>query len=214
MKILDKFVLKFYIRLHNFLYRQISKTSSRLNNGLNPKHQIMRYYNFFLENVEKDSKVLDVGCGNGFVAYKIAQKAHSVFAIDINKSSIELAKRKYNRKNIEYINSDILNYEFEEKFDYIILSNILEHIKDRKEFLNKIKPLSKFLLVRVPMINRSWLPIYKKQLGYEYRLDSTHYIEYTFKTFKQEIEGAGLQIIFHSVQFGEIWAKIGLNNAK
>ena len=58
------------------------------------------------------------------------------------------------------------------------------------------------------MINRDWFPLYEKELGLEYRLDMTHYIEYTYDSFKEEMDVAGLKIISYSVQFGEIWAKI------
>jgi hypothetical protein len=79
---------------------------------------------------------------------------------------------------------------------------------DLKEFLTKIKPLAKYFLIRVPMINRSWLPLYKKELGLEYRLDKSHHIEYTYNSFKDEIESIGLKIVQSTVQFGEIWAKV------
>ena len=213
MKIFDNIILKYYIKLHNYLYHQISKLSLKLNNGLHPKHRIMNYFQFFLDNIDEDSKILDIGCGIGFVAYKLSEKAQSVCAIDINKNSIEFAKRRNNRDNINYIHADVKNYEFKENFDCIVLSNVLEHIKDRKKFLIKIKGLSKYLLVRVPMINRSWLVLYKKELGHEYRLDSSHYIEYTIDSFQNEIESVGLKVIFYSIQFGEIWAKIGINKS-
>ena len=104
-----------------------------------------------------------------------------------------------------------MDYEFQDQYDYIILSNVLEHLKDRKQFLNKIKRLGNILLIRVPMINRSWLPLYIKQLNLEYRLDSSHYIEYTFESFKSEIESVGLKIISYEIKFGEIWARISSN---
>jgi len=208
MKIFDKFVLKFYIRFHNYLYHQISKISSRLNNDIHPKHRIMKYYNFFLDNIDKNSKVLDIGCGIGFIAYKLSDKAQIVVAMDINEKSIEIAKKKYKRKNIKFINADVMDYQFKEKFDYIILSNVIEHINERKTFFKKIKEVSKCILLRVPMIDRSWLVLYKKEMGLEYRLDPTHYIEYTLKTFQKEIESVGLKLVSYSIQFGEIWAKI------
>ena len=58
------------------------------------------------------------------------------------------------------------------------------------------------------MINRSWLAVYKKDCGFEYRLHKSHYIEYTFESFKKEIESVGLKIITYSIQFGEIWSKV------
>jgi len=203
-------ILKILIYLHNYLYYIISKIASKLNNNIHPKHRIMNYHQFFLSEIEKDSKVLDIGCGYGSLTFDIAEKAQSVFAIDINENLIKKAIRRFNRDNIKYIINDATKYNFNETFYYIILSNVLEHIKNRLLFLNKIKYLATIFLVRVPMINRSWLTLYKKDLGLEYRLDHTHYIEYTYDTFKSEIESAGLSIIDYSIQFGEIWAKIKL----
>lgn len=58
------------------------------------------------------------------------------------------------------------------------------------------------------MFDRDWVPLYKKELGVEWRLDRTHFIEYTEATFKEEIENAGYVIDKINVQFGEIWAVI------
>ena len=56
------------------------------------------------------------------------------------------------------------------------------------------------------MINRDWLTLYKKEIGANWRLDKTHYVEYTLDSFKKELGQSGLKIKSHSVQFGEIWA--------
>ena len=203
--------LRYLLELDNFLYHLINGLVVRVNAGTHPKHRIMKFHQFFLDNIEKNSLVLDIGCGIGALTYTISQKAEKVIACDLNPSSIKYAKRNYSRSNIEYIIADATNYDFKEYFDYIILSNVLEHIKDRKIFLEKLKSLTKYFLIRVPMINRSWLALYKKELGVEYRLDASHYIEYKFESFKNEIAAAGLNIIMYSIQFGEIWAKLQNN---
>ena len=208
MRFLDQIKLKIFIKIYINLYQRISFLSTKLNKGNHPKHEIIKYYQFFKDNIDKNSNVLDIGCGQGYLTYRVADKAQKVVALDIDKNSIRLAKERHNRKNIIYIIGDATTYEFEEKFDYIILSNVLEHIKNRKDFLKRINPLAKYFLIRVPMINRSWLPLYIKELGYDYRLDSDHYIEYTLDSFKKEIETSGLNIESYSIQFGEIWAKI------
>ena len=163
---------------------------------------------FFFNNIEENTNILDVGCGIGFLTKLLSKKAKKIIGIDINKESIKFALKKHNNQNIKYIVGDATTYNFNEYFDCIILSNVLEHIKDRKEFLKKIKNLSNVFLIRVPMIDRSWLTLYVKSLGLEYRLDQSHYIEYSFKSFKKEIEDSGLKIISYEIRFGEIWSRI------
>ena len=196
------------MRLHNVIYHRINKIAININNGIHPKHRIMNYQKFFVDNVELGSKILDIGCGIGFLTYKLSEKAEKVIGCDYNSNSLNYAKFFFNRENIDYLLVDATNYEFKEKFDYIILSNVLEHIQDRIFFLNKLKFLTNYFLIRVPMINRSWLVLYKKELGIDYRLDPSHYIEYTYNNLRREIEDAGLKIISLFIQFGEIWAKI------
>ena len=77
------------------------------------------------------------------------------------------------------------------------------------EFLKTLTYKSSKFLIRVPMLNRSWIDVYKKELGLEYRLDNTHFIEYTFEGFKEELDEAGLSVLDYSIQFGEIWAEVG-----
>ena len=211
MKKFNEFQIKALIKLYKHLYVVIARLASKYNNNIHPKHRLMNYHQFFIDNIEKNSNVLDIGCGNGSLTYDLAKKARKVVAIDFDKNSIQNAIKRFNKGNIRYIVGDATNHKFEEIFDYIILSNVLEHIKNRSEFLNKIKKLGQFLIIRVPMVNRSWITLYIKELGMDYRLDQTHYIEYTYETFQKEIESAGLKILNYSIQFGEIWAKIGPN---
>ena len=208
MRLFPKSRLKIYIGLHNYLYRKINLIATKFENGTHPKHRLTKYYQFFINNISENSSILDIGCGIGYVAYKLADKAKFILAIDIEKNSIEIAKQKYSKKNIKFNQADIFHHKFTEKFDYIILSNVLEHIKDRRKLLKIVGNLAPILLIRVPMLNRSWLSLYKKELGFEYRLEQSHYIEYTLETFRNEIESAGLKILSYSIQFGEIWAKI------
>jgi len=90
-----------------------------------------------------------------------------------------------------------------------VLSNVLEHICDRKSFLQKIRKLGDKFLIRVPCVNSDWLTYYKRELGCKYFLDSTHKTEYTMDSFKEALAEAGMKIHYASIQFGEIWAVVG-----
>jgi len=204
------FVLKMNLRMHSFSYSWAGRLSQKLEkDGLHPKHRIIDYHKFFVDNVCENDTVLDIGCGNGALTYDIAMKAKKVVGIDLSERNISIAKNMFSRENIEYIHGDALTDLPNETFDIIILSNVLEHIDKRVEFLLSAKKLAPKFLIRVPMLNRSWIDIYKKELGLEYRLDKTHFIEYTFEGFKEELNEAGLIVLDHSIQFGEIWAVVG-----
>ena len=203
-----RLLLKMLMRLHNFCYVNISRIAVMAERGIHPKHRLMDYHAFFIDNIDADDVVLDIGCGNGFLTYDVAKKTKSVTAIDLSEDNIELAKRDFKRDNIKYICGDASQFYFREKFDVVILSNVLEHLENRDAFLLKIKDLATKFLIRVPMLNRDWLTYYKKEMGIEYRLDLTHRIEYTLESLQAELEKAGLRIERASIQFGEIWAVV------
>ncbi len=153
-------------------------------------------------------RVLDIGCGNGFVAKQVATKAKKVTGIDTDRTNINQAKRQHSKENIEYVLGDATNHEFGEHYDAVILSNVLEHIEDRVAFLNKVRQLSDTLLIRVPMVDRDWMPLYRKSIGMFYFCDSTHFTEYTLKSFEEELRAANLTITEYTIRFGEIWSVV------
>lgn len=206
---LIRFALKLTLRVHSFTYAFAGYFSQKIEkNGLHPKHRIMNYHKFFVDNIEVNDAVLDIGCGNGALTYDIARKARRVVGIDLNKRNIEIAQSRFARENLEFIYGDALTSLPGENFDVVILSNILEHIERRIEFLETLQKRVPKFLIRVPMLNRSWIDLYKKELGLEYRLSQTHFIEYTLETFTEEMSEAGLRVLNYSIQFGEIWAVV------
>lgn len=205
---MNKILLKLALRFHTFLYKVISVLSIRNEKGTHPKHRLLKYHDFFLDNITANDRVLDIGCGNGELAFDIAKKAREVVAVDIDPKKISVAKSKYIGVNIFYKVADATRDLADEKFDIIMLSNVLEHIDHRVEFLKNIKPLANKFLIRVPMFDRDWIPLYKKELELEWRLDMTHYTEFTEKNFREEISTAGLNIESLYVRFGEIYSVI------
>lgn len=204
--IIYKIIVKIILKLHNFSYRLTSIFSKKAEQGLHPKHRLMNYHKFFVDNINSGDMVLDIGCGNGALTYDLAKKAKKVIGIDLNKKNIKIAEEKYFAPNIKYIIGDATENLTDKRFDVIILSNVLEHIENRIEFFKKIEKMAPKILIRVPMINRDWIVLYKKELGVEWRSDKTHYIEYTLESFKDELNQVSLNLSNYSIQFGEIWA--------
>lgn len=92
---------------------------------------------------ESYKKVLDLGCGPGLYAQRLAERGYLVIGMDFSKRSIEYAKQKAEEKHtsIEYIYKNYLEIDYEGEFDLVTLIYcdfaVLPH-KQRELLLNKI----------------------------------------------------------------------------
>ncbi len=125
------------------------------------------------------------------------------------------ARTQRARPNIEYICADVTthNYDLCQPINCITMSNVLEHIEHRVDFLKRIichvkwaDEGHKCFLFRAPIIDREWIVLYKKALGLDYRLDPAHHIEYTLEQFEEELRQANIVPKKVEVRFGEIYA--------
>jgi len=76
-------------------------------------------------------KVLEIGCGTGYVSYYLAQKTGmQVIGSDLCQPFIEDAKEKYVLPNLSYETLDFNEAaaSVHKKFDYIIGNGILHHL--------------------------------------------------------------------------------------
>lgn len=81
--------------------------------------------------LKSNSKVLEIGCGNGGVTKLIANKnpTGKITAVDISQECISAAKDNLKKFNhIDYIISDMSDFQSDTKFDIVILPDVLEHI--------------------------------------------------------------------------------------
>jgi len=131
-----------------------------------------------------------------------------VIGIEIEKEKYENAVKTYSGDNLQFIHGDATKDMPDEQFDVITLSNVLEHIEDRpgllKTLVKKYSP--KKVIIRVPLFERDWRVPLKKEIGIDYRLDDTHFIEFTKEIFQDEMSVAGLNIQSIDIRWGEIWA--------
>lgn len=209
----SKILLKPLLKLHSIVYRLIKITSQQANNCTHPKHRILNYKQWFLDNIDADSVVIDIGTSTGTVPRALRSKARKIYGIENDIKKFEPTNKQNNDPKIEYIFADATTFDYAniEPADYATLSNVLEHIDDRVGFLKKLISNinwhnKKRFLIRVPMLDRDWIPVLKKELGMDYRLDSTHFTEFTLDSFKDELQQAGLTVTSHQVKFGELYA--------
>ena len=203
------------LKIHNLSYKLSAIFSTILNDGKHPKHDIIQYEKWFSHHVEKHDIVLDIGSNTGLMVDFLSKKVEYVYGIEINENLCSEAQLLIQKPNVEFICFDATIYDYSKcrNITVVTLSNVLEHIEVRVEFLKKIikkipwkNESYKKILIRVPMVDRDWITVYKKQIGVEYRLDKTHYTEYTYLQFKDELSKSNIEIISYDVKFGELYA--------
>ena len=202
--------LKNLFKLKDKLEWVINERALNYGKGIHPKHKLTKYHNFFIDRINNGETVIDIGCGYGEVARSIAKSKNlsKVYAIDIDPSKIKQAKSYKKSDNLFFLKVNAEeNIDF--KADVVVLSNVLEHIISREEFLVRIRKSTnaKKFLIRVPMFERDWQIPLRKELKIYYYSDEDHKIEHTIQEFKKEIENCNLQITYMSTIWGEIWAE-------
>jgi len=115
-----------------------------------------RIFSFYKEII-KDNKdninnFLEIGPGHGLFfkeAFNVVGSANpslKLHAIDISATSIQITKSIINHfygktSNIHFLIADFLDVEFQKKFDFIAMGEVIEHVPNPKEFLIKLKSM-------------------------------------------------------------------------
>lgn len=82
-------------------------------------------------DVRPDKKILEIGCGTGYVSWYIARQTNmQVLGSDLCEPFIEQAKKKYILPNLSYETLDFNKAaaSVHNKFDYIVGNGILHHL--------------------------------------------------------------------------------------
>ena len=116
-----------------------------------PTHYAM--YSFFIDKIlnkkSNISRYLEIGPGHGLFLLQALRnlKQDTKFEIvDISKTSIKITKSIIDflvkkEKKINYTTQNIFDFESSNKFDFITIGEVLEHVTKPQEILKKIKKL-------------------------------------------------------------------------
>lgn len=201
--------LRLLFTLDNRLYALQNREAVRHGAGVHPKHRLTAYHDFFIQRIGPGERVLDMGCGVGALAHDLAVGSGAIVTgIDLVPERIREAQERFAHPQVVYHVADGRSAADLGSFDVVVLSNILEHLVDRPDFLRRIRAHHhpQRLLIRVPSRQRGWQIPMQAELGCDWRLDSDHQIEYTEAEFHQEMTTGGWIITEQITRWGEIWA--------
>ena len=147
------------------LFNQLSDEWWNENGKFKILHQIKSHrMSYILDQINnrniRNLKILDVGCGGGIICEPLARLGARVTGIDFAPNNIIAAKihSKKNKLKINYINKDIEKSKLDEKFDIILMFEVLEHLDNWKKTIKNIKKnLNKNGLIIISTINRNLL---------------------------------------------------------
>lgn len=84
-------------------------------------------------DISPEKTIIEFGTGTGEFALEVAKMCSKVYAVDVSKTMLDVAKNKAkNRdiKNIEFCNAGFLTYENVAKVDAIVTQLALHHLPD------------------------------------------------------------------------------------
>jgi ubiquinone/menaquinone biosynthesis C-methylase UbiE len=85
--------------------------------------------------VDKDSKVLEVGCTNGFTSLEVARTLNcQVWGVDINRDSLKNAQLRVKDEKVTFSYGNAYNLPFEDNFfDLLICSNATSFMNQKEK---------------------------------------------------------------------------------
>lgn len=97
-------------------------------------------YRFFTRFVE-GRDTLDAGCGTGYGAFILSEAgATSVTGVDVDRSSVRYAARRYRAPNLRFARGDLEKLAFPDaSFEVVVSSNALEHLAEPAAFVSALR---------------------------------------------------------------------------
>jgi SAM-dependent methyltransferase len=154
-----------------------------------------KYYLDLLESYVGEplsGHILEVGCGQGDFLVEAAERGLNVTGVEYSAHSASVAARKLGQRG-NVIHGEISQIPSKEVFDFIVFSDVLEHVRDPRKFLRNVHALLRkngIAMAIVPSLD-----------SVSARLMKTRWVE-----FKPEhlwyFSTATLMQLFHSEAFG------------
>jgi len=116
-------------------FNRIAKSRDKWKRRNRLYHKTIRKY--FQFTIPENSRVAEIGCGTGDLLHSVHPEKG--LGIDFSEDMIRIAREKY--PDLDFRVSDVESMEIEEKFDYIIISDLLSSLLDIQVALRNIRKM-------------------------------------------------------------------------
>lgn len=159
-----------------------------------------RKYSFYYESLKKllgsiiptNKKVFEIGCGTGDLLYSLKPKYG--YGMDISQKMVELSKSKYKKNTNLKFSTAWPN----EKFDYIFMSDVIEHLENPGDVFNNAERLMRKDTVLVnTMANPLWEPLLMFWERRGWKMEEGKHKRISYEEIEANLRGAGLKVVNH-----------------
>ena len=107
----------------------------------------------------KPVKILDIGCGGGFLSNWLAAAGHAVTGVDLSEPSLDIARRSDGTGKAVYRNASAYELPFpDQAFDAVCVMDFLEHVDDPGRVVKEAaRVLKTGGILFFHTFNRSWV---------------------------------------------------------
>lgn len=168
------------------------------------------FYKKILKKIKSDKiNILDIGGGTGTsldLLRKADERVTATMVVDLDEHARDIAEAKGH----QYFCGRIEEYQPVEKFDLILMLNLVEHVADPAEVLKKVKTLlnpSGLIIIKTPN-HDSWdARLFRHQNWAGYHCPR-HWVIFDKKSFIGLASGCSLTVVESSyTQGGSFWAQ-------
>ena len=167
---------------------------------INNKNFTYRIIASVLDKYCKGNEVLNVGSGVGTIDFYLANKGKGVTGIEISQKAVLVANKSLKQFGLEdyiqFVRGDFLKYKSHKKYDFVICSEVLEHLENDASALKKINYMTAkggILLLSVPSANA---PLTRIGLTNAFDKRSGHLRRYDIDGLTELLKETGFKIIF------------------
>ncbi|MEZ4573911.1 MAG: bifunctional 2-polyprenyl-6-hydroxyphenol methylase/3-demethylubiquinol 3-O-methyltransferase UbiG [Vampirovibrionales bacterium] len=133
------------------------------------RHESVIRLDFIGQHLPPDGRacrLLDLGCGAGFISIPLAQAGHQVTAVDCSRTSLDVllqeAEKRGCAQNITVVEADLRHrLPVPDDFDMVLAMDILEHVDQPQQIIAKaaghLKPGGRFLYHTLNQTVWCWL---------------------------------------------------------
>lgn len=154
----------------------------------------------YLSGARKPSRILDVGTADGYLGAMLKKDGHYLIGVEGDPTLADIASAHYDALHT----ADVEKFDFSGcgEVDYILLADILEHLRDPVGMLQRVRPSLRpggEIIISIPNVAHLFIRMNLMFGRFEYQergiLDESHLRFFTLTTIRRMVQEASCRII-------------------